>query len=297
MTVSEDRLPSLVVTADDFGISPSVDRGILLSHREGIVGATALMLSFPEVEGSVAQLADAPDLDLGVHLDLTCGRPVSDPGKVPSLEEASGRFYRLGVLAARLAAGRISLDEIRTEWKAQIEMGLRLGCRFTSISSHQHVHMLPGLDTIAAQLALSYEIPFVRLTSFPSSWRRGSSPIKTLALLPFASTARRAFDRQGVAHNDATIELDLKASDPVSALYGSIEGQGSAVCELVCHPGYVDDVLGGRDPYTEPREAELEVLITPGLRGGLTHGGVNLTTFASLALSGRQHDQESTVAG
>ena len=49
-----------------------------------------------------------------------------------------------------------------------------------------------GVNTIAAQLALSYEIPFVRLTNFPSSWRRGSSPIKTLALLPFASRARRA---------------------------------------------------------------------------------------------------------
>jgi predicted glycoside hydrolase/deacetylase ChbG (UPF0249 family) len=296
MTVGGTRSPSLVVTADDFGISPGVDRGILQSHREGIVGVTALMLTLPEAESSVARLARAPDLDLGAHLDLTCGRPVSGPGNVPSLVDARGRFHGLKGLAARLSARRVSLDEIRREWTAQLEMGLRLGCRFTSISSHQHVHMLAGLDTIAAQLAVAFEIPFVRLTNFLATGRWSLRPIKTWALRPFAIRARRKFDRLSVAHNEATVELNLEAADPVSILLESLDRLEPAVCELVCHPGYVDEVLSGRDPYTEPREAELKVLMTPGLRDRLTESGLDLTTYASLELHGSLRYDESTAS-
>src|SRR3954451_14933165 len=83
---------SLVVTADDFGIGRKTSEGIIKAHLHDPVTATSLMaITGDHVRASVPLLADAPNLDVGLHLVLTnCGE------KPLMARESSGLLARDG---------------------------------------------------------------------------------------------------------------------------------------------------------------------------------------------------------
>ena len=80
---------SLVVNADEFGLSPEVSRGILQAHRNGIVTSTSVLGNCPNLEEVKALLATAPALGVGVQLTLLRGLPISDPGSIPTADRAA----------------------------------------------------------------------------------------------------------------------------------------------------------------------------------------------------------------
>ena len=82
----------LIVNADDFGLSPAINRGIIAAHRNGIVTSASLMVNGPAFENAVALAQENPALDIGLHLTLTELGPVAAPDKVPSLVDQSRRF-------------------------------------------------------------------------------------------------------------------------------------------------------------------------------------------------------------
>jgi len=86
---------TVVVTADDLGLSPGVTRGIFEAHRRGVVRSTSLLVTFASSAEAAALARAEPDLEVGLHIDLVGGGPVSDPAAVPSLCDREGRFFRL----------------------------------------------------------------------------------------------------------------------------------------------------------------------------------------------------------
>src|SRR5213593_3812881 len=96
------HLVNLVVTADDLGLAPGVTKGILESHRRGVVRSTSLIVTADSSAEAAAQARMEPDLEVGLHIDLVGGWPVSDPAAVRSLvDEEDGRFVGLAELTKR----------------------------------------------------------------------------------------------------------------------------------------------------------------------------------------------------
>src|SRR2546427_318898 len=60
----------LIVTADDFGISRGVNRGVVQAHREGILTSTSLMVNRPAAEQAADVGRACPALSIGLHLEL-----------------------------------------------------------------------------------------------------------------------------------------------------------------------------------------------------------------------------------
>src|SRR5512135_2580948 len=60
----------LIVNADDFGLSPGVNRGILEAHRHGIVTSASLMVRWPAARAAVDAARAHPALGIGLHVDL-----------------------------------------------------------------------------------------------------------------------------------------------------------------------------------------------------------------------------------
>ena len=84
----------LIVNADDYGRTPSVSRGILDAHLNGIVTTTTVMINLPGALEDVRRgIENAPTLAFGVHLNLTCGKPLTPPDRVPTLIGANGWFH------------------------------------------------------------------------------------------------------------------------------------------------------------------------------------------------------------
>lgn len=82
----------LVVTADDFGISHGVNRGIVQAHREGILTSTSLMVNRPASTAAAALARDCPTLSVGLHLELDA---VGAGDVAAALEHQLDRFSEL----------------------------------------------------------------------------------------------------------------------------------------------------------------------------------------------------------
>src|SRR5206468_2930594 len=58
----------VVVNADDLGLSPGVNRGIIEAHERGIVTSASLMVRWPAAAEAAAYARSRPQLGVGLHL-------------------------------------------------------------------------------------------------------------------------------------------------------------------------------------------------------------------------------------
>ena len=75
----------VIINADDFGYSQGINLGIIEAHKNGILSSTTMMANMPGFEHGVELAKNNPKLGIGVHLNLTCGKPLLD--NVPSLTD------------------------------------------------------------------------------------------------------------------------------------------------------------------------------------------------------------------
>ena len=251
----------LIVNADDFGRARGVNRGILRAHRDGIVTAATLMVSAPATDDAARIARDVPTLDVGVHLTLTYGRPISDPAAVASLVEPDGSFPR--VPSAFLGTGRADRDEALAEYRAQVaRAGSLLGRRPTHLDSHHWLHDEPALEWAITTLARETGMA-VRPHDDAQRDRLRAAGIPTV------DHYRRDFQHEG--HVDvATIERILA-------------DLGDGVSELGCHPGEPDPELAATSSYASLRADELATLTDPRTKAAVARNGITLVDHSALA--------------
>jgi predicted glycoside hydrolase/deacetylase ChbG (UPF0249 family) len=133
----------LVVNADDFGISPGVNAGILHAHAEGIVTSTSLMVMRGAAAAAVDAARDHPGLAIGLHLDL--GEWTFRDGRWQTNYEVAD----LRDPAAVEDAIREQLDHFRA----------LTGRDPSHLDSHQHVHRDEPVASVARTLARRLAVP------------------------------------------------------------------------------------------------------------------------------------------
>src|SRR5262249_45702875 len=142
----------LIVNADDFGLAPGVSAGILAAHRHGIVSSTTLLATATIDAESVRALRNS-GLGVGLHINLTLGRPLSG-GR--SLVDSDGRFVR----DARHAAARASAGDVEREVAAQIEkFDSLVKRRPTHLDTHHHVGLLAPVAEVVLDAARRLGLP------------------------------------------------------------------------------------------------------------------------------------------
>src|ERR1041384_7121522 len=82
----------LIVTADDFGMSPGFNRGIVEAHRNGILTSASLLVNRPASEEAAATVRDHPALSVALHLELD---PADPQNAAKVLEGQLARFEEL----------------------------------------------------------------------------------------------------------------------------------------------------------------------------------------------------------
>ncbi len=288
----------LIVNADDFGLTANVNRAILDGHCRGVITSTSLLANGEAFESAVALARQASRLGVGVHLNLTEGKPVAACLDIPSLVNGQGRFKRTPASLWRaVVLRRVSAAHIEKELRGQIEKVLAAGIVPTHLDSHKHVHALPVLGKMAIRLAQQYGIPAIRcvaehkhgaarlLRRYPGATRTVLRQLFNSCALTIVSRRWRGeLQRAGlVCASDfygltATGFLD---EETMREILSSLRDGGS---ELMCHPGLVDDDL--RQTPTRlvgQREMEFQALTSPAIKLQARDLGIELVNYRDIA--------------
>ncbi len=155
----------LIVNADDFGLSPSVNAAVIRAHREGILTSASLMVNEPGFAEAVTLAREHPRLGVGLHLTLLCGHSTLPPEKIPGLVNARGEFSSRPVGAGMKYFFRRHLRELlRAEIRAQFEKFHSTGLPLDHVNGHLHLHLHPVIFAILMDEAESLGIRHFRLT-------------------------------------------------------------------------------------------------------------------------------------
>jgi predicted glycoside hydrolase/deacetylase ChbG (UPF0249 family) len=134
---------SLIVNADDFGLSTGVNLGIVQAYDSGIVTSASLMVHMPAAAAAAALARERPLLSLGLHLDVGEWR-WERGGWSPVYERAPPNDFQ-GLEAAVFE---------------QLDLFRRLvGSEPTHLDSHQHAHKRNPLQSIVCRLATHLGVP------------------------------------------------------------------------------------------------------------------------------------------
>jgi len=286
---AHDREIYLIINADDYGYFPSVNRGILDAAREGAITATGIMANGAPLDEHLNALKGVPDLDCGIHLNLTYGDPVTDRMK-RHLERWGGIFPGKLSAAAAVLRGFVPLAAVEEEWRAQLVRCVVHGITPAFLNSHEHIHMLPALFSITSKLSREFSIDYVRW-SMPD-WHPMPGVgglIRNLALASM-SAVRHSRGRQPGQPK----LLGVGVSGKLSMAYFERKLptlKSGQVYELMCHPGY-HDPAEIRDPSLTAYHAweeELSALRSPELSRLFEHYRVRRVRFTQLSTISSQH--------
>ena len=84
----------MIITADDFGLAPEVNKAVEIAHKGGILTAASLMVSGRAATEAVAMARRLPALRVGLHLVLVDGLPTLPAERIPDLVDGDGRLRR-----------------------------------------------------------------------------------------------------------------------------------------------------------------------------------------------------------
>jgi len=227
----------LIVNADDYGYSDGISRGILDGGKEGLITATGVIANSYHCDKHLQWLKDAPYLDVGVHLTLTCGRPISGRMK-HRMARWQGRFPGKYSIASEVLTSRLPVKDILEEWRAQIERCKGAGIELLFLNTHEHLHALPPLFSAVLKLAKEYGIPHVRCPE--PEWRgwRGMEGMVRNTILHFLHLINHARIPDGTPKLLGIAESGKLSLNYLKHRLASL--RKGEVYELMCHPGYAD---------------------------------------------------------
>jgi chitin disaccharide deacetylase len=158
----------LIVNADDFGRSPSINQAVIRAHREGILTSASLMVNEPGCAEAVALAREYSRLGVGLHLTLLCGHAALPSEKIPGLASARGEFSDNPVgVGFRYFVCRSLREQLRAEIHAQFARFRATGLPLDHINGHLHLHLHPTVFRILMDDAKELGIRHLRLTREP----------------------------------------------------------------------------------------------------------------------------------
>ncbi|XP_063051151.1 carbohydrate deacetylase [Engraulis encrasicolus] len=157
----------LVVTGDDFGYCPRRNRGIVECFLKGGVSNVSLLVNATSAMDA-AELAKRHHIPIGLHANLSEGSPVSLCLKGSSLLNEEGYFHGKTGFRKALLSGQLNMTEVEQELRAQVKRFCELvGHLPFHMDGHQHVHVLPEVREVFAQVVADFGIQYTRIPVEP----------------------------------------------------------------------------------------------------------------------------------
>lgn len=250
--MQHDSKKTILLRADDLGYSKGVNYGIKRCVDKKTIRTVGLIVNLNDSQHGFDLIKDA-DLCLGLHVNITYGKPLADPKQVPSLLQPSGVFR-----SSKAYPCMIDYEEVYKEVEKQYERFLEITQRMPDyIEGHAILDetFLKAIEEVAKKHQILY------VPSIPNP------------------------DQPAFLHGKPTyfwLESMQKDYDPAQTFkrVSNIQREGCEV--IIFHPGFVDDDLMNRSSLLLPRVKEVCFLTAEDLIETITSEPNRFITYREL---------------
>ncbi|MDQ6767221.1 MAG: polysaccharide deacetylase family protein [Candidatus Eremiobacteraeota bacterium] len=221
----------LMIHADDFGMSHSVNRAIAKALENGWVSSASIMVPCPWYPEVVAWARKHPDADLGIHLVLNSEwpgyrwGPVAAVDKVSSLLDPQGYFFNDPSLFTH-----VRLSEIEIELSTQIDKAQAQGVHISHLDSHMiALTTTRHLFQIYERLGHEYGLPIALVKNGSYRMPEGMEPAPDALALD----------------NVITMDPGISSRDWISWYEKSLTQLKPGIYQLIVHLAYDDEEMRG----------------------------------------------------
>jgi hopanoid biosynthesis associated protein HpnK len=278
----------IIINADDFGLCEGVNRAVVKAHTEGLLTSATIMTNAAASEQAVQLAKSLPSLGVGLHLNLTEGKPLLKDGPAKCLAGPNGDFaagpeklFFLSITSRRIR------HAIELEADAQIRWMLDKGLKLTHIDSHKHIHTIPPIFRIVCRLAQKYGIAAIRWpmearkftdNHWPPPAPKGLARSRTItALAKINRLQNSAYFKTdaflGIAH---TGRIDL------SFLQSACRQNSAQVTEIMTHPAFPEGLDPAKTRLLEQRKVELDALCCQQTKSCFEEAKIELVHYGQL---------------
>lgn len=290
-----NKVKKLIVNADDFGLSKAVTDAIIDCHSNGIVTSTTLMSNMPFAEYAAGKAKNYPLLSVGLHLNLTQGKPLGAAGKIDNLVNSEGNFLNSSIQSENLRFNKKAQDQIFIELEAQLKRALDLGLKITHFDSHDGIQKRPVVISAIVKLHKLYGIRAAR-TQKGLFWTSGEANfyIKLKEILLNIKKFRKNYIRtvnhsilqkNGLLTPDRMISpyyLIPYISDPKEQFIQCLKSLGAGIFELHLHPGYYDEKSTDSEEYRRVRDFDAQIACDEDVKKCIKEHDIRLISFNEL---------------
>ena len=292
----------LIINADDFGLTPGVNRGIVEAQERGIVTSATLMANSRAFDAAAALsrslAARQARFSVGCHVVLLDGQPLLPPDRVASLLQPgarNGNHFRdkLNDFVVASFRGKLRPDEIEAEATAQIQRLQAAVGAPSHFDSHKHAHMFPAVLRPLLRAAQACGVPAVR-NPFGQVWPLGFGDLlrqrrlwtrfaELNVLRSFERKFRREVEAHGLRTTDGSVAVLVTGSLDLELFAKIMDRLPEGTWEFVCHPGYNDaDLDQVRTRLRQSRVEELQLMTSPEAKEILQQREIELISYREL---------------
>jgi hopanoid biosynthesis associated protein HpnK len=258
-------MPEIIFSADDFGLTQSVNEAVELAHVKGRLTQASLMVAATQAQDAIARAHRLPNLKTGLHLVLVDGDSLLGHAKLPNITKQDGKFGRnqtaLGFQYFFSAAARRELAaEIRAQFAAYAASGLPLH----HADAHKHMHLHPTVGGLLIAIGKEFGLTRIRVPAEPPEIMQACGEKITFsdrALYAWTKPLRAQANRAGLASTDHVFGIKWSGHMTAARIKTLIQNQPSGSSEIYFHPATTRDAcLKALMPDYE-HEAELQALL------------------------------------
>jgi hopanoid biosynthesis associated protein HpnK len=258
-------MQQVIFSADDFGLTESVNEAVERAHRDGALTSASLMVAGPAAGDAVRRARSLPDLRVGLHLVVIEGLATMPATDIPGLVDASGQFpsdqLRLGLnYFFRPAIRRQLAAEIRAQFNAFAATGLTLH----HADAHKHMHLHPTVGRLMIEIGRGFGLPAIRVPAEPPEVLAACGTrvgFGDRVLYRWTRLLRRQAKAAGLRTNDHCFGLAWSGHMTTERVQVLLDHLPDGTSEIYFHPATKRDALLRRLMPNYEHQAELEALL------------------------------------
>lgn len=275
----------IILNADDFGRSASINAAVSQAHREGVLTSASLMVTGEAVEEAVTLAQEMPTLAVGLHLVVAAGRPTLPPHRIPHLVNGNGCFVDDPVRAGlQYFFRRAAREELAQELEAQFERFAASGLPLSHVDGHLHMHVHPTVLRLLLPLAIAHGAQGLRLPRddlwLGLAYDRERAGLKLTWSAVFGLLSRygsRQIGQQALATPERVYGLMQTGRMDEAYVLGTLNHLKEPSAELYFHPSTRPE-----GEHMGPNPGDLQTLLSPAVRRAVEERGLELATYSSL---------------